>query len=166
MLKDINLEYPLEGLKLNLKLQYLATWCEDLTHWKRPWFWERLRTGGWRGNRGWDGWMSSPTQWTRVWENSRRQWKTGKPHVLQFMESQRIGHNLGTIVFGSIVIFTIFLLPTQEHGIYLHLFMSSLMSCNVGGNVNWNRHYGRQYGVSFKKLGEKISYDPTYTLRK
>ena len=35
-------------------------------HWKRPWCWERLRAGGEVGNRGWDGWMASPTQWTWV----------------------------------------------------------------------------------------------------
>ena len=44
----------------------LATWCEELTHLKRPWCWERLKAGeGY--NRGWDGWMASPTQWTWVW---------------------------------------------------------------------------------------------------
>ena len=43
----------------------LATWCEELTHWKRPWCWERLKKGGEEGNRGWDGWMASPTQW--IW---------------------------------------------------------------------------------------------------
>ena len=50
----------------------LATWCKELTHWKRPWYWERLRAGGEGGNRGWDGWMASLTQWTWVWANSRR----------------------------------------------------------------------------------------------
>ena len=46
---------------------------EELTHWKRPWCWERWRAGGERDNRGWwDGWMGSPTQWTRVWANSGR----------------------------------------------------------------------------------------------
>ena len=48
----------------------LATWCEELTHLKRPWCWERLRAGGEGDNRGWDGWMASPTQWTWVWVNS------------------------------------------------------------------------------------------------
>ena len=43
-----------------------AMWCEELTHWKRPWCWERLRAGGEGGDRGWDGWMASPTQWTWV----------------------------------------------------------------------------------------------------
>ena len=50
----------------------LATWREEPTHWKRPWYWERLRVGGEGGDRGWDGWMASPTQWTWVWANSGR----------------------------------------------------------------------------------------------
>ena len=45
----------------------LATWCEELTHWKRPWCWERLKAEGEGDNRGWDGWMASPTWWTWVW---------------------------------------------------------------------------------------------------
>ena len=48
----------------------LATWCEQLTHWKRPWCWERLEAGGQGDDRGWDDWMASPTQWTWVWVNS------------------------------------------------------------------------------------------------
>ena len=70
----------------------VATWCEEPTHGKRPWCWERLRVGEEGGDRGWDGWMASPTHWTWVWANSRRQWKTGKP--MQPMGSQRVGHNL------------------------------------------------------------------------
>ena len=46
----------------------LATWCEELTHWKRLWSWERLKAGEEWDDRGWDGWMASPTQWTWVWE--------------------------------------------------------------------------------------------------
>ena len=45
----------------------LATWCEEVTHLKRPWCWESLKVGGEGDNRGWDGWMASPTQWTWVW---------------------------------------------------------------------------------------------------
>ena len=56
----------------------LATWCVELTHWKRPWCWERLKAGGKGDDRGWDGWMTSPTQQTWVWANSGRWWKTGK----------------------------------------------------------------------------------------
>ena len=48
----------------------LSTWCKELTHWKRPWCWERLKAGGERDNRGWDGWMASPTRWTWVWTSS------------------------------------------------------------------------------------------------
>ena len=45
----------------------LATWCKELTHWKRPWCWERLKVGGEGDDKGWDGWMASPTRWTWVW---------------------------------------------------------------------------------------------------
>ena len=65
----------------------LATWCEELTHWKRPWCWERLKAEV-KGMTGWDGWMASPTQWTWVWVNSRSWWWTGRPGMLQSMGSQ------------------------------------------------------------------------------
>ena len=66
----------------------LATWCKELTHLKRPWCWERLKAGGEGDDRGWDGWMTSPTQWTWVWVNSGSWWCTGRPGMLQSMESQ------------------------------------------------------------------------------
>ena len=59
----------------------LATWCEELTHFKRPWCWERLKAGGEGDDRGWDSWMVSLTQWTWVWVNSRSWWWTGRPGV-------------------------------------------------------------------------------------
>ena len=59
----------------------LATWCEELTHWKR------LKAGGEGDDRGWDGWMASPT-W--VWASSGSWWWTGRPGVLQSMGSQRV----------------------------------------------------------------------------
>ena len=74
----------------------LATWCEELTHWKRLWCWEGLGAGGEGDDRRWDGWMASPTQWTWVWVNSRSWWWTGKPYVLWFMGSQRVGHYWAT----------------------------------------------------------------------
>ena len=67
----------------------LATWCHGPTHWKRPSCWERLRAGGEGGDRVWDGWMASPTQWTWVWASSGRWW-TGKPGELQSIRSQRV----------------------------------------------------------------------------
>ena len=74
----------------------LATSFEELTRWKRPWCWEGLGAGGEGDDREWDGWMASLTQWTWVWVNSRSWWWTGRPCVLQFMGSQRVGHDWGT----------------------------------------------------------------------
>ena len=74
----------------------LATSCEELTHWKRPWCWEALGTGGEGDNRGWDVWVASPTRWTWVWVNSGGWWWTGRPGVLWFMGSQRVGHDWAT----------------------------------------------------------------------
>ena len=71
----------------------LATWCKELTLWKRSWCWERLKVGGEGDDRGWDGWMASLTQWTWVWVNSRSWWWIGRPGVLQSTGSQRVGHN-------------------------------------------------------------------------
>ena len=74
----------------------LATSYEELTHWKRPWCWEGLGAGGEGDDRGWDGWMASLIQWTWVWVNSGSLWWTGRPGVLRFMGSQRVGHNWAT----------------------------------------------------------------------
>ena len=71
----------------------LATWYEELTHWKRPWCWERLREGGEGDNREWDGWMASPTQWIWVWVDSGSWWWIGRPGVLRFMGLQRVGQD-------------------------------------------------------------------------
>ena len=68
----------------------LSTSCEELTHWKRLWCWEGLGAGGEGNDRGWDGWMASPTQCTWIWVNSGSWWWTGRPSVLQFMGSQRV----------------------------------------------------------------------------
>ena len=71
----------------------LATSCKELTHWKRLWCWEGLGARGEGDNRGWDGWMASPTRWTWVWVNSGSWWWTGRPGVLRFMGLQRVGHD-------------------------------------------------------------------------
>ena len=65
----------------------------ELTPWKRPWCWERLKAGGEGDNRGWDGWMASLTWWTWLWGNSGSCWWTGKPGVLQSMGLQRVGQD-------------------------------------------------------------------------
>ena len=74
----------------------MATQCEELTHLKRPWCWEWLKAGGEGDDRGWDGWMASPTQWTWIWISSGSWWWTGKPGVLQFMGLQRVRHDWAT----------------------------------------------------------------------
>ena len=71
----------------------LATWCEELTHWKRPWCWEGLKAGGEGDNRRWDVWMAFLTRWMWVWASFGGWWWTGKPGVLQSMELQRVGHD-------------------------------------------------------------------------
>ena len=92
ILKEINPEYPLEGLMLKLNLQYFGHMMQtaDSKHWAR------LRAGGEAGDRGWNVWIASPIQWTWIWANSRRQWRTGKPGMLQSMGSQRVRHDWET----------------------------------------------------------------------
>ena len=68
-------------------------WPPDVKRWligKDP---DILRTDGKEGDRGWDGWMASSTRWQWVWVDSGSWWWTGRPGVLQFMGSQRAGHN-------------------------------------------------------------------------
>ena len=64
----------------------------ELTHWKRPWCWEGLGAGGEGDDKGWDGWMASLMRWTWVWVNSGSWWWTGRPGVLLFLGSQRVGY--------------------------------------------------------------------------
>ena len=74
-------------------------WPSDMKNWlrwKRPWYWERLKVGGEGDDRGWDGWMSSLSQWTWVWVSSGSWWWTGKPGVLESMGSQRVRHDWAT----------------------------------------------------------------------
>ena len=69
-------------------------WPPDAKNW--PWCWERLKAGGKGDDRGWDGWMASPTQQTWVWVSSGSWWWTGKPCMLQSMGSQRVRHDWAT----------------------------------------------------------------------
>ena len=85
ILKEISPGCSLVGLMLEMKLQYLAILCEELTHLKRPWCWERLRGVGEGNDRGWEGWMASPTRWTWIWVDSGSWWWTGRPGMLWFM---------------------------------------------------------------------------------
>ena len=96
ILKEISPECSLEGLMLKLKLQYFGYLMRKGSHLKRPWCWERLKAGGEGDDRGWDGWMASPTWWTWVWASSGSWWGSGKPGVLQSMGSQRVGYDWAT----------------------------------------------------------------------
>ena len=96
VLKEISPGCSLEGMMLSWNSSSLATSCEELIHWKRLWCWEGLGAGGEGDDRRWDGWIASPTQWTWVWVNSGRWWWTGRPGVLWFMGSQRVGHDWAT----------------------------------------------------------------------
>ena len=96
ILKEISPGCLSEILMLSWNFNTLATWCKELAHGKRPWCWERLRAGGEGDDRGWDGWMASPTRWTWVWVNSGSWWWTGRPGVLRFTWSQRVRHDWET----------------------------------------------------------------------
>ena len=93
ILKEISPGCSLEGLMLKLKLQYFGHLMQRADSFERPWCWERLRAGGEWDDRGWDCWMSSPTQWTWVWVDSGSWWWTGRPGMLRFMGSQRVRHD-------------------------------------------------------------------------
>ena len=85
-----------EGLMLKLKLQYFGHLMRRVDSLKKTLMlggiWGRRR----RGRQRMRCWMASPTRWTRVWVNSGRWWWTGRPGVLQFMGSQRVGHYWAT----------------------------------------------------------------------
>ena len=74
----------------------LPTWCVEPSHYKRPYWWERLKAGREGDNTRQDGWMVSPTQWTWVWASFGSWWWTGKPGVLQSIRSQRVRDNWAT----------------------------------------------------------------------
>ena len=110
-----------------------STWYILATWWKRTWCWERMREGRGGGNRGWNSWLASLPQWTRVWANSGRYWKTGK---LQSMESQRVGRDWAT----SLSLFTFMhwrrkwqptpvFLPGESQG------QGSLVGCRLCGRT-------------------------------
>ena len=98
---------------LKLKLQYFGHLIEELTHWKRPWCWERLKAEGEGNDREWDVWMASLTWWTWVWASSRGWWRTGKPDMQQSIGSQTVGHT-GKLNWTVIIALEECLMQTQE----------------------------------------------------
>ena len=102
ILKELSPEYSLQGLMVKLKLQYLATWCEELSHLKRPWFERKDCRREEKVMTGWDVWMASPTQWIWVWVNSGCWWWSGSTGMLQSTGLQKVGHDWATEVNLSI----------------------------------------------------------------
>jgi len=96
ILKEISPGCSLEGLMLRLKFQYFGHLMQRVESLEKLWCLEGLGAGGEGDDRGWDGWMASPTWWTLFWVNSGNWWSTGRPGVLQFMGSQRVGHDWAT----------------------------------------------------------------------
>ena len=84
------------GLMLKLKLQYFGHLMWRADSFEKTLMLGKIEGRRRRGDRGWDGWMASPTRWTWIWVNSRSWWWTGRPDVLQFMGSQRVGHDWAT----------------------------------------------------------------------
>ena len=107
----------------------LATWCEELTHLKRPWCWERLKAWGEGDDRGWDNWMASPIRWTWVWASSRNWWWTGKPGMLQSMESQTVRHNWVTELTSCLLWRNVCLVLWPTFDWVIHFLVLSGMSC-------------------------------------
>ena len=97
ILKEISPEYSLEDW-WSWSSSTLAAWCKELTHWKRPWCWERLKTGGEGDDKGLDGCMASLTWWTWVWASSSSWWWTGRPGLLQSMGLQRVRQDWVTVL--------------------------------------------------------------------
>ena len=99
ILKEISLGCSLEGLMLKLKLQYFGHLMRRVDSLEKTLMLGMIEGGRRRGegdDRGWDGWMASPTRWTWVWVDSESWWWTGRPGMVQFMGSQRVGHNWAT----------------------------------------------------------------------
>ena len=92
ILMEVSPGISLEGMMLKLKLQYFGHLMRRADSLEKLWCWEGLGAGE-RDDRGWDGWMASPTQWMRAWVISGSWWWTGRPGMLQFMGSQRVGHD-------------------------------------------------------------------------
>ena len=93
ILREINPEYLLEGLMLQLKFQYFGHLMRTADSLEKSLILGKIEGRRRRGIRGWDGWMASLMQWTWTWTNFGRWWGTERPDVLQFMGLQRIGHD-------------------------------------------------------------------------
>ena len=95
----------------------------------KDWCWEGLGAGGEGDDRGWDGWMASPTRWMSVCVNSGRWWWTGRPGILQFMGSQRVGPDWATELNW---------IEGQIYLLYNNLLLHSMLRFNFSTYLNFN----------------------------
>ena len=93
ILKGISPGCSVEGLMLKLKLQYFGHLTGRVDSLEKTLMLGGIRGRRRRGRERRDGWMASPTRWMWVWVNSGSWWWTGRPGMLQFMGSQRVGHD-------------------------------------------------------------------------
>ena len=93
ILKEISPGCSLEGLMLKLKLQYFGHLMRRVDSLEKTLMLGGIGGRGEGDDRGWDGWMASPTRWAWVWVNSGSWWWTGRPDMLRFMGLQRVGHD-------------------------------------------------------------------------
>ena len=96
ILKEISPECSLEGLRLKLKLQYFGHLMWRSNSLEKTLMLAMIEGRGEGGNRGWNGWMASLTQWTWVWVNSGSWWWIGRPGMLQSIGLQRVRHYWAT----------------------------------------------------------------------
>ena len=96
ILKEISPGCSLEGLMLKLKFQYFGHFIQGVDSLEKTLMLGGIGAGGEGDDRGRDGWMASPTRWAWVWVNSGSWWWIGRPGVLQFVGSQRVGHDWAT----------------------------------------------------------------------
>ena len=135
---------------LKVKPQYLVTWCEELTHLKRPWCWERLKAGGKGNGRGWDGWMASLTQWVWVWASAMRMVKDREAWHAAVHGSQRVGHNWATELNWH------FFVRTLEVWVYRRANIS-VFKHEKWNNMNSEIHGSREsYGLRKQKNIRRI----------
>ena len=155
ILKEISPGYSLEGLMLKLKLQYFGHLMQRIDSLEKTLMLGGIGGGRRRGrhDRGWDGWMASSIQWTWVWVNSGSWWWTGRPGVLQFMGSQRVGHDWATeLNWTELNIVTQYSTLIRNNTLFfLSAHKTSFMIDHMLGNKQVLRNLGRlkSYQVLF-----------------
>ena len=113
--------------RTDAKAETPILWPPDVKSWLIGKDSERLKAGRKGADRGWDGWMASPTQWTWIWANSRRWWRKVKPGVLQSMGLQRVRHNWQTEQQNAYLLEnTLFILRHFNHSSLLSFYTHTL----------------------------------------